>query len=262
VHDKREVDVEASAGLCAGDAGARPESRDAPDVCAVEKVMLETEDGVVGIILPASPSRQQAQSPWAGPSGKTRTRENWNRFSVLQADLPGVKRRQDGLPCKVEGAAGFEEELTLFGEEDREAGQVDDLPVRFDLRKVRVDREVRREGRRNAKLGIHPCLGIAVAGLDHTVGARPGDDAFRGDGLPEQVRPELEISSAMHLAEPGQRTGLDQIVESLGSPPGSPKRCLVPSPDKALHIEPEHAVVSSVKPERAQRYSELCRPAF
>jgi hypothetical protein len=165
--------------------------------------MFEAQDGVIGVILPASPSRQQAQSPWTGASGEARACENWNWFSVLQADLPGVKRGQDGLPCKVEGAAGLEEELPLFGEEDREAGQVDDLPVRFDLRKVRVDREVRREGRRNTQLGIHPCLGIAVAGPDHTVSARPGDDAFCGGRLPEQVRAELEISSAMHLADPG-----------------------------------------------------------
>ena len=163
--------------------------------------MLEAQDGIVGIVLPASPRRQQAQSPWAGPSGKTRAGENWNRLSVLQTDLPGVKRGQDGLPRKIEGTARFEEELSLFGEEDREAGQVDDLPVRFDLGKVRVNRKVRRECRRNTQLGIHPCLGVAVAGLDHTVGARPGDDPFRGDRLPEQVRPELEISSAMHLAE-------------------------------------------------------------
>src|SRR4029453_14034928 len=233
-----------------------------PDVCAVEKVMLETEDDVVGIIFPSGSSCQEAQGPWAGPSGEARACENWNWFSVLQADLPGVKRREDGLPCKVEGAAGFEEELPLFGEEDREAGQVDDLPVRLDLRKVCVDGEVDRKGRRNAKLGIHPCLGIAAAGLDPTVSARPGDDAFCGGRLSEQVRPELEISSAMHLAEPGQDTGLDQIVESLGSSPRSPKRCLVPSPDKALHIEAEHAILSSVKPERAYWYSEFRRPAI
>ena len=156
------------------------------DVCSLEKIMLEAEDGVVGIILPASPRRQQAQSPWAGPSGEARACENWNWFSVLQADLPGVKRRQDGLPCKVEGAARFEEELSLFGEEDREAGQVDDLPVRFDLRKVRVNRKVRRESRRNTKLGIHPCLGIAVAGLDYAVAARPGDDPFRRVACPSR----------------------------------------------------------------------------
>src|SRR6186997_3334407 len=177
--------------------------------------MFEADYEVVGVVIAAGASTKETHGPGAGPTGEPRPCQDGNRPFVLQPDPPRIEWCNDCRSGKIENAARFEKELPFLREEVRKTCQVDDLAVRFDLGEVGIDGEVRGESRRDGQLGVDPRLGIAVAGLDHTVSARPGDDAFRGGRLSEQVRPELEISSTVHLAEPGQGTGLDQIIESL-----------------------------------------------
>src|SRR5205085_7181664 len=84
----------------------------------------------------------------------------------LAGQLDGVigiddRARVDGLNRRLKEVYAFEEERALFGEEDREAlvGR-DHWLIGFDLREVRVDREVERHVRGEAELDAQAGIGF------------------------------------------------------------------------------------------------------
>src|SRR5205807_4934316 len=84
------------------------------------------------------------------------------RTARVEANAARVEQLHPSRCAKVEQAARFEEELALFGEEERKSGEVDHLLVGFHLREVGVDGDVRRQRRRGAELGVYPALAAEI----------------------------------------------------------------------------------------------------
>src|SRR6185295_5706550 len=87
------------------------------------------------------------------------------------------------LDAHREEARVLEEERALLREEQREAVEVHLLFVRFDLREVRVDREVEGQARGRAPLEVAARAGVGLAVRERRVGR-----------LAEDVRRNLQVA--------------------------------------------------------------------
>src|SRR2546427_10775183 len=153
--------------------------------------------------------------------------------------------------------ARFEEELALFGEEERKSGEVDDLLVGFYLREVGTDRDVPGQRRRDAELGVDPALAPEIA--THCLSA----DAvvLRLHGPTERIRVQLEIVGTVQIPEIGDRAFIVQAVEPLPPAVRAPQVFLVLASNEAPDVEPELRVGTAMKPQREERDTELGRPS-
>src|SRR2546426_1292802 len=174
--------------------------------------MLDAHDGVVRVVAAAGSRIEHADPPWPEPPVEPAPGEDWHRRTTrVQADAARVEQLHAARRPQVELPARFEEELALFGEEKGKAGEVDDLLVGFDLREVGVDRNVRRQRRRWAELGVDAALTAEITAPCLTADAV----VLRLHGPNERIRVQLQISRTAQIAEVGDRSFVVQAVEPL-----------------------------------------------
>ena len=108
--------------------------------------------------VPARTTRQAAAGTYGClfSSGEAdASAEKHDRCIAVLAPLEAAS----GRAAEGEDSLSLEKELALFGEEQAEAREVDLLFIRFDLRKIRIDGEVRDEALRDAVFGIEADVG-------------------------------------------------------------------------------------------------------
>ncbi len=147
---------------------------DRADIAASEQVAAQSHDGEVcpggnGFFLarldiekadrvPARTTRQAAAGTYGClfSSGEAdASAEKHDRCIAVLAPLEAPS----GRAAEGKDSLSLEKELALFGEEQAEAREVDLLFIRFDLRKIRIDGEVRDEALRDAIFGIEADVG-------------------------------------------------------------------------------------------------------
>src|SRR5205823_9733747 len=134
-------------------------------------VVLDPNDSVVGLVRPAGLRIEDTDPPWPEPPVEPAPRDDRQRRTAgVEADAARVEQLHPSGCAEVEQAARFEEELALFGEEERKAGEVDHLLVGFHLCEVGVDGDIRRQGRRDAEP-----RGYAATAAEITACARPAE---------------------------------------------------------------------------------------
>src|SRR6184192_648778 len=256
--DEREVDVQAPRSLYTLATGPRVERADRPDVRPVEQVVLDPNDSVVGLVRPAGLRIEDTDPPWPEPPVEPAPRDDRQRRTAgVEADAARVEQLHPSGCAEVEQAARFEEELALFGEEERKAGEVDHLLVGFYLREVGAHREVRGQGRRDAELGVCPALTAEITARCLSANAI----VLRLHGPTERIRVQLEIVGTVQIPEIGDRSVIVQAVEPLRPAVRAPQVFLVLASNEASDIEPELRVGPGVKPQREQGDAKLGRPS-
>src|SRR5204862_7920984 len=93
------------------------------------------------------------------------------RAARVEADATRIEKLHPARRPQIELATRFQEELALFGEEERKAGEVDDLLVGLYLREVGIDRDVGRQRRRDPELGVDAALAADVTILGRSADA-------------------------------------------------------------------------------------------
>ena len=126
------------------------------EAAAAQDVALHAHDGEVGRAALGDPSCvagldvQQPEAVSAHPAGEAAAASIGTSTSRVEADAPAVEEDRrvaaplavGATPPNANSALVLEEELTLLGEEQAEAREVDLLLVGFDLREVGVVGEV------------------------------------------------------------------------------------------------------------------------
>src|SRR2546422_8479725 len=126
--NEREIEVQAPRSLHALATGSCVERADRPDVRPVEQVVLDPNDSVVGLVCPAGLRVEDTDPPWPEPPVEPAPGEDRHRRTArVEADAARVEQLHPARCAEVEQAARFEEELALFGEEERKSGEVDHL---------------------------------------------------------------------------------------------------------------------------------------
>jgi len=176
--------------------GSCVERADRPDVRPVEQVVLDPNDSVVALVcFPPGLRVEHTDPPWPEPPVEPAPGEDrLRRTARVEADAARIEQLHPARCAEVDQAARFEEELALFGEEERKAGEVDHLLVGLHLREVGGDGEVRGQGRRDAQLGVCPALAAEI-----TARCLPADAVvLRLHGPTERIRVQLEIVGTVH----------------------------------------------------------------
>src|SRR5207245_5241412 len=113
--------------------------------------MLDPSDEIERPLEAPGVDAEQPDLVRAKPAGEPHPGVERDRVAEgVETDAPAVEQLGAEL-TKAEGAAGFQKEWPLLGEQDGEPGQIDHLTVRLHLGEVGVRREVERERRRGGK---------------------------------------------------------------------------------------------------------------
>ena len=177
---------------------------------------------------------------------------------VRRVGRVGAPSRPNATPGKVKDPAPFEEEVTLLGEKEAEAREVDLLLVDLHLREVGVDREVGRQVRRDR------VFGVAADPAPEIVGDRGGPHAIRLQAR-DDVRFELEIQPRGREIETDQRAAGGNAVQCLRAGQALRHRGQVGPFVLATHRAPQLDAPDLVRPrpipDRLERDRHFHRPA-
>src|SRR5260370_1275047 len=113
--------------------------------------MSEADRHVVRVLVPAGPRIEHTDAPRTLLAVHARATQDRHRNAVrIEADATRIEELHAPRRADVEQAARLEKELAFLRKERWESGEIDDLLVRFDLREIRVQGEVRRQRWRDA----------------------------------------------------------------------------------------------------------------
>ena len=138
-----------------------------------------------------------------------------------------------------------------FGEEQREARQVDLTLIHFGLGEIGVDREDRTEERRRVVEEVN--AGVTVA-IERTLAA-----AGRGLRSEEAVGLDVEAEPLRDVADAGDVPGVGHAPQALVARPPHPDRVFVLAPHRALEVHAPGVAVG-VEVQRAERDFDFERP--
>ena len=116
MNQDREIDIESSRALDAPAVGPRAHGADGTDVRPVEQVVLDSDDGVVGVVGAARLRVEDAEFPRSKAAVDPSPRDDRHRRAArVEAYAPRVKQLHAAGRPQIELAARFEEELAFFG---------------------------------------------------------------------------------------------------------------------------------------------------
>ena len=239
------------------------------DIRARSKVLAEAQDAVpigrcrahrLGL------HRESANGDARRVTGEAKPRRN--RYGAARRRQPDattekeqqifVRRRREIHPViargvtNIKNAGVLEKELALLREELAELRQVDLLLVGFDLREIRIDRQVHREMSRQSVRRIQPDRftrrRLCAAEVTH--------------GAPHRIRLDTQVARGAVDLQPVEGTGQRYARDSEGARNRRPVRDLVPMPDATGKVDTPSIARAQLIAERLEGNRHLDGPSI
>jgi len=126
---------------------------------ALQEIATETQHQIVRVFSSTCAGVEESDPPLARFAVHARAAEDRHRRAGgVETDVSRIEQLRTLRRADVEQATRLEKEFALLRKERRKSREIDHLLIGFDLREVRVERQIRCQRRSQRQLGVNAGL--------------------------------------------------------------------------------------------------------